>query len=60
MSSPRRWASTTEEARYEFAGTKTDQIKQIGNAVPVGTATALVSAIMADAAPRRRKPHDSR
>jgi DNA (cytosine-5)-methyltransferase 1 len=40
-----------EESKYEFAGTKTDQIKQIGNAVPVGTATALVGAIMADAAP---------
>jgi DNA (cytosine-5)-methyltransferase 1 len=47
---------TTDEHKYEFAGTKTDQIKQIGNAVPVGTATALVKAIMADAAePKRRK-----
>jgi DNA (cytosine-5)-methyltransferase 1 len=47
---------TTEDARYEFAGTKTEKIKQIGNAVPVGTATALVKAIMADAAePKRRK-----
>lgn len=44
-----------EESKYEFAGTKTDQIKQIGNAVPVGTATALVSAIMADAAPAKKE-----
>lgn len=28
-------------AGYWFAGTKTDQVKQIGNAVPVGTARAL-------------------
>lgn len=33
------------EARYEFVGTKTDQIKQIGNAVPVNTASALVGAL---------------
>jgi DNA (cytosine-5)-methyltransferase 1 len=26
---------------YDFAGTKTDQVKQIGNAVPVGLARAL-------------------
>jgi DNA (cytosine-5)-methyltransferase 1 len=34
------------EAEYEFVGTKTEITKQIGNAVPVNTATALVSAIM--------------
>lgn len=28
-------------AGYDFAGTKTDQVKQIGNAVPVGLARAL-------------------
>lgn len=39
---------------YEFAGTKTDKIKQIGNAVAVSMMKAEVSAIMADAAPRRR------
>jgi len=27
---------------YRFAGTKTDQVRQIGNSVPVGTARALV------------------
>lgn len=45
---------TTEEASYEFAGTKTEQIKQIGNAVSVAKMTACVGAIMADAAPKRR------
>jgi DNA (cytosine-5)-methyltransferase 1 len=39
---------------YEFAGTKTDKIKQIGNAVAVSMMKAEVSAIMADAVPRRR------
>ncbi|WP_238180453.1 DNA cytosine methyltransferase [Methylobacterium haplocladii] len=42
------------EARYEFTGTKTEQIKQIGNAVSVAKMKACVSAIMADAAPVRR------
>lgn len=35
---------------YEFAGTKTDQIKQIGNAVSVAKMRACVKAIMADEA----------
>lgn len=34
--------------RYAFAGNKTEITKQIGNAVPVGTATALVRAMMAE------------
>jgi DNA (cytosine-5)-methyltransferase 1 len=34
------------EAEYEFAGTKTDIIRQIGNAVPVRLAAALVGAMM--------------
>lgn len=34
------------EAEYVFAGTKTDITKQIGNAVPVRTATALVGALV--------------
>ncbi len=38
---------TSEEAAYEFAGTKTDIIRQIGNAVPVNTAAALVGALVA-------------
>lgn len=39
---------------YEFSGNKTQQIKQIGNAVSVKKMKACVSALMADAAPRRR------
>lgn len=39
-----------EEQEYEFAGTKTEQIKQIGNAVSVAKMRACVRAIMADAA----------
>jgi DNA (cytosine-5)-methyltransferase 1 len=42
----------TEDATYEFAGTKTEKIKQIGNAVSVSKMKACVGAIMADAAPR--------
>jgi DNA (cytosine-5)-methyltransferase 1 len=38
-----------DEAAYEFAGTKTEQIKQIGNAVSVAKMKACVGAIMADA-----------
>jgi len=45
---------TSEDQAYEFAGTKTDQIKQIGNAVSVAKMKACVGAIMADAVPRRR------
>jgi len=35
-----------EDAAYEFAGNKTEITKQIGNAVPVHVATALVDALM--------------
>jgi site-specific DNA-cytosine methylase len=35
-----------EEAQYEFVGTVSEVTKQIGNAVPVRTATALVRAIL--------------
>lgn len=35
-----------DEVEYEFCGTKTDITRQIGNAVPVNTAAALVRAIM--------------
>lgn len=38
-----------EDQAYEFAGTKTEQIKQIGNAVSVAKMHACVRAIMADA-----------
>lgn len=37
-----------EETEYEFVGTKSDVTKQIGNAVPVHTACALVSALCGD------------
>ncbi|RWF65457.1 MAG: DNA cytosine methyltransferase, partial [Mesorhizobium sp.] len=43
---------TTDEATYEFAGNKTEQIKQIGNAVSVAKMQACVRALMADAAPK--------
>lgn len=43
-----------DDQAYEFAGTKTEQIKQIGNAVSVAKMKACVGAIMADAVPRRR------
>lgn len=49
---------TDEDQAYEFAGTKTDQIKQIGNAVSVAKMRACVGALMADAAPRRRNAPD--
>lgn len=35
------------EAEYEFAGNATEITRQIGNAVPVNTAAALVAALMA-------------
>jgi DNA (cytosine-5)-methyltransferase 1 len=37
---------TSGESRYEFTGTKTDVVRQIGNAVPVNLAAALVEALM--------------
>jgi DNA (cytosine-5)-methyltransferase 1 len=43
---------TSDDQEYEFAGTKTEQIKQIGNAVSVAKMKACVGAIMADAAPK--------
>lgn len=45
---------TTEEFTYEFAGTKTEQIKQIGNAVSVRKMEACVGALMADATPKKK------
>ncbi|TPK59089.1 MULTISPECIES: DNA cytosine methyltransferase [unclassified Mesorhizobium] len=48
----------TDEARYEFAGTKTEKIKQIGNAVSVSKMKACVGSIMADAAPTTRPKFD--
>ncbi|ASW06282.1 DNA cytosine methyltransferase [Rhizobium sp. 11515TR] len=46
----------TDEITYEFAGTKTEKIKQIGNAVSVAKMKACVGAIMADAAPKQKQP----
>lgn len=46
---------THQKNHPEFAGTKTEQIKQIGNAVSVRKMRACVAAIMADAAPKRRR-----
>jgi DNA (cytosine-5)-methyltransferase 1 len=39
---------------YNFAGTKTEKIRQIGNAVSVAKMKACVGALMADAAPKRQ------
>ncbi|MGY3607628.1 MULTISPECIES: DNA cytosine methyltransferase [unclassified Bradyrhizobium] len=39
-----------DDQQYEFVGTKTEKIKQIGNAVSVSMMKAEVKAIMADAA----------
>lgn len=48
----------TDDQEYEFAGTKTEKIKQIGNAVSVAKMKACVGSIMADAAPKRRAAED--
>lgn len=45
---------TGDDFTYEFAGTKTEQIKQIGNAVSVAKMRACVKAMMSDAAPAER------
>jgi hypothetical protein len=41
----RAMSFSTEDVEYEFIGTKTEVTKMIGNAVPVETACALVSAL---------------
>jgi len=38
---------------YQFAGTKTDQVRQIGNAVAVRTAEALCGAML-DGHPKKQ------
>lgn len=48
----------SDDARYEFAGTKTEIIKQIGNAVSVKMMKAEVQATLADSAPKRRAAAD--
>ena len=42
----RAMAFSDAETAYEFAGNKTEITKQIGNAVPVNLAAALVGALM--------------
>ena len=44
----RAMSFTSHEDSYEFTGNKGEVTKQIGNAVPVRTAAALVSAIIGD------------
>jgi DNA (cytosine-5)-methyltransferase 1 len=44
---------STEDVPYEFAGTKTEKIKQIGNAVSVAKMRACVAALASDAAQKR-------
>ena len=39
-------AAMSFDKDYQFAGNKTDQVKQIGNAVPVRTATALCQSLL--------------
>ena len=51
MLEPPELAGAMGLAGYRFAGTKTEQIKQIGNAVSVAKMKACVGAIMADDAP---------
>ncbi|MER9911684.1 DNA cytosine methyltransferase [Mesorhizobium sp. M0050] len=50
----------TDEAAYEFAGTKTEKIKQIGNAVSVSKMKACVGSLMADAAPKIKPANDNK
>jgi DNA (cytosine-5)-methyltransferase 1 len=50
----------TADETYDFAGTKTEQIKQIGNAVSVRMMQACVRSIMADAAPKQKSIQQSR
>lgn len=44
----------TEDDTYEFVGNKSQQIKQVGNAVSVRKLTTCVGALMADAFPKRQ------
>lgn len=39
---------------YQFSGTKTEVVRQIGNAVPCGLARAIVTAVLSSASPRFR------
>lgn len=59
MLEPHELAAAMGFDAYEFTGTKTEQIKQIGNAVSVAKMKACVGAIMADAAPANFVPDQS-
>jgi DNA (cytosine-5)-methyltransferase 1 len=47
---PHELAAAMSFDKYQFTGTKKQQVKQIGNAVPVRTAEALCGAILGDVA----------
>lgn len=55
LQNPELAAAMSFDARgaYDFVGTKAEVTKQIGNAVPVRTAAALVTAILLDGEPAR-------
>jgi DNA (cytosine-5)-methyltransferase 1 len=59
MLEPHELAAAMSLDDYEFAGTKTEKVKQIGNAVPRRLSKALCGAALSDAAPRT-KPADQR
>lgn len=46
MLQPHELAAAMGFDGYQFAGTKTDQVRQIGNAVSVRTAKALCGSVM--------------
>lgn len=54
MLQPHELAAAMGFEDYEFTGTKEEVTRQIGNAVPVRTAAALVGAILSSAPARRR------
>lgn len=61
MLEPHELAAAMGLTDYKFAGTKTEKVKQIGNAVSVKKMRACVAAIMADAVPKRRtQPQEPR
>lgn len=56
MLEPPELAAAMGFVDYHFAGTKTEQVKQIGNAVSVEMMKAIVKALMADRAPKMAAP----
>lgn len=55
MLEPHELAAAMGLDDYDFAGTKTEKVRQIGNAVSRRKMQACVTALMADAAPRQRR-----